>query len=56
MRIGVLSTLIATSVGAMVMAGPTLLAPAPGSPLRLGAGPSNVAIGDVNKTDVPTSS
>ena len=52
-RIVVLSSLIATAAGAMVVAGPTLLVPATGSPLGLGPGPSNVAIGDVNNDGIP---
>jgi FG-GAP-like repeat len=52
-RIVVLSSLIATAAGVMVIAGPTLLVPAPGSPVRLGPGPSNVVIGDVDSDGTP---
>jgi len=52
-RMVVLSLLIATAAGAMAMAGPPLLVPAPGSPLSLGPGPSNVAISDVNGDGAP---
>jgi hypothetical protein len=52
-RIVVLSLLIAAAAGAMVVAGPRLLVPAPGSPLSLGPGPSNVAISDINSDGTP---
>ena len=35
-------------MGVMVLAGPTPLVPAPDTPLRVGAAPSNIAIGDLN--------
>ena len=47
-RILVLSLLVATAASAMLVAGPALLVPAPDSPFRVGPGPSNVAIGDVD--------
>jgi hypothetical protein len=49
----VLSSLIAAATGAMLLAGPTPLVPAPDSPLRVGPGPSNVAIGDINHDRIP---
>lgn len=52
-RIGVFSSLIAAAAGAIVMAGPPLLVPAPGSPLSVGPGPSNVAISDVSGDGTP---
>jgi len=52
-RIVVLSSLIAAAASAMVVAGPSLLVQAPGSPLSVGPRPSNVAIGDVNGDGPP---
>jgi FG-GAP-like repeat len=52
-RLVILSLLTAAATGAMVMAGPALLVQAPGSPLSMGGGPSNVAIGDVNSDSRP---
>jgi FG-GAP-like repeat len=52
-RMVVLSSLLAVAAGAMILAGPPLLVPAPGSPLSVGPGPSNVAIGDINNDGRP---
>jgi VCBS repeat protein len=49
----VLSSLIATAAGAIVVAGPGLLVPAPDTPVRVGPAPSNVAISDVNSDRLP---
>jgi hypothetical protein len=43
---------MATAAGVMVLAG-TLLVPAPDSPVRVGPGPSNIAISDVNNDRIP---
>jgi hypothetical protein len=52
-RLVVLSSLLATATGVMVLAGPTPLVPAPDTPLRVGAEPSSVAIGDINNDRMP---
>ena len=52
-RLLVLSSLVATATGVMVVAGPGPLVPAPESPVRVGVGPSNIAIGDVNNDRIP---
>src|SRR5262245_45013867 len=49
----VLSSIIATAAGAIVVAGPGLLVPAPDMPVRVGPAPSNVAISDVNSDRIP---
>jgi hypothetical protein len=55
MRMIVLSSLIVVPAGAMVMAGPPLLVPAPGSPLRLGPGRATWPSATSTATELQTS-
>src|SRR6185503_20195540 len=52
LRVLVLSSLIAAATITIVLAGPPVLAPADGSPIRIDR-PNHVAVGDVNKDGHP---